>query len=305
MFLLPLSSNSFPLLFSVLGRSFMVLYSILWLFTSTLLILLSSFNIFSVYVLISFCIFRRQRLCFFFFFSSSIFCSISLFANICIFQVHILFCNCVSSSDLLVNFFLPVKTYIYQFVSFSLLSNFFFFLFEFFFPCAQYLLYFIFSYFYSVTLLCFLFPSHLILHITYAKCHFSSFFFVDYFSCNFSLVKNFFSYRSCTTPCLSVPTGLFSLFLFSNFNVLPFVNRGSIVCFYSLQLTFLLLFLNVYCPLNLQILLSSPFFFSSVCSSLIFNISFHLFAFLSFFSSCPSKRFLYFSSLSAFMLHLP
>jgi hypothetical protein len=90
----------------------------------------------------------------------------------------------------------------------------------------------------------------------------------------------------------------------------------------------------MYCPLNLQILLLIPFFFSSVCSSLIFNeylpislvcfpkdffifllhlkrfiiifflffsylqqlpISFVCFPFI--FSSCSPNRFLYFSSI--------
>jgi hypothetical protein len=110
------------------------------------------------------------------FFSSSIFCSISLFANICLFHVHILFGNCVSSSYLLVNFCLLMKIYFHQFVSLSLLSSFFFFLFESLFfplriiPSLFYFLLFLFSNS-SMFLVSFSFNSS-----HYTKCHSSSFF---------------------------------------------------------------------------------------------------------------------------------
>jgi hypothetical protein len=128
------------------------------------------------------------------FFSSPIFCFISLFVNICLFHVHILFGNCVSSSELLVNFFLPVKMYFHQFVSFSLLSSFFSFFSN---PSSflahnMYLLYlFLFSNS-SMFLVAFSFNSS-----HYAKCHSSSCFFRRLF------FLQFFSSEKCLLLKLS------------------------------------------------------------------------------------------------------
>jgi hypothetical protein len=82
----------------------------------------------------------------------------------------------------------------------------------------------------------------------------------------------------------------FSLCFFSLI-FLPFINRSSIVCFYSLQLTFFLLLLNTYVlpSQSPNFIIDSFFLFFSLFISYLQRVPTH-------FTCLLPKRFLYFSS---------